>query len=195
MAIYTTLRQVQNEIKEGKTNCVQVVDYYLQQIEKSEHLNAYVEVFEDEARRKAAELDKKYRKNPESAGRLFGAVISLKDVICYEGHEVSAAATILRGFKSLFSATAVERILAEDAIIIGRTNCDQFAMGSDNTNSVYGSVLNAADETRVPGGSSGGAAVSVQATTGRRSRHVAAAPALRRAGRRGRSPGPAARAA
>ena len=124
-----------------------------------------MEVFEDEARRKAAELDKKYRKNPQSAGRLFGAVISLKDVICYEGHEVSAAATILREFTSLFSATAVERILAEDAIIIGRTNCDQFAMGSDNTNSIYGPTLNADDQTLVPGGSSGGSAVAVQADT------------------------------
>ena len=165
MAKYTTLSQIQKEIKDGKTNCVQLVDYYLQQIEKTEHLNAYIEVFEDEARRRAAELDKKYRKNPETAGRLFGAVISLKDVICYDGHEVSAAADILRGFKSQFSATAVERILAEDAIIIGRTNCDQFAMGSDNTNTIYGAVLNADDPTLVPGGSSGGSAVAVQADT------------------------------
>lgn len=165
MAKYTTLRQIQNEIKEGKTNCVHLVDYYLQQIEKTENLNAYVEVFEDEARHRAAELDKKYRKNPESVGRLFGAVISLKDVICYEGHEVSAASKILRGFKSQFSATAVERILAEDAIIIGRTNCDQFAMGSDNTNTIYGATLNYDDPSLVPGGSSGGSAVAVQADT------------------------------
>ncbi|MBL7817242.1 MAG: Asp-tRNA(Asn)/Glu-tRNA(Gln) amidotransferase subunit GatA [Saprospiraceae bacterium] len=165
MAKYTTLGQIQKDIKDGKTNCVQLVDYYLQQIEKNEHLNAYCEVFEDEARHRAAELDKKYRKDPHSVGRLFGAVISLKDVICYAGHEVTAAATILRGFKSLFSATAVERILAEDAIIIGRTNCDQFAMGSDNTNSIYGAVLNADDPSLVPGGSSGGSAVAVQADT------------------------------
>ena len=78
---------------------------------------------------------------------------------------MSAAAEILRGFKSQFSATAVERILAEDAIIIGRTNCDQFAMGGDNTNSIYGAVLNADDPSLVPGGSSGGSAVAVQAET------------------------------
>ncbi len=165
MAKYTTLRQIQSDIKEGKTNCVQLVDYYLQQIEKTENLNAYVEVFEEEARHRAAELDKKYRKNPDAVGRLFGAVISIKDVICYAGHEVTAASTILRGFKSLFSATAVERILAEDAIIIGRTNCDQFAMGSDNTNSIYGPTLNYDDPSLVPGGSSGGSAVAVQADT------------------------------
>ena len=98
-------------------------------------------------------------------GRLFGAVISIKDVICYADHEVTAASKILSGFKSAFNATAIERLLKEDAIIIGRTNCDQFAMGSDNTNSVYGVVRNAADDTRVAGGSSGGAAVSVQADT------------------------------
>ena len=165
MPKYASLSQIQAEIQAGKTTCVQLVEYYLQRIEATKHLNAYVEVFAEEALARALVLDKKYKAHPESVGKLFGAIISLKDVICYEGHEVTAGSKILRGFRSLFSATAVERVLAEDAIIIGRTNCDQFAMGSDNTNSVYGSVLNAADETRVPGGSSGGAAVSVQADT------------------------------
>jgi aspartyl-tRNA(Asn)/glutamyl-tRNA(Gln) amidotransferase subunit A len=165
MSKYTSLSQIQADIKLGKTSCVQLVEHYLQRIEATKHLNAYVEVFAEEVLAHALILDKKYKAHPESVGKLFGAVISIKDVICYEGHEVTAGSKILRGFHSVFSATAVERILAEDALIIGRTNCDQFAMGSDNTNSVYGSVLNAADETRVPGGSSGGAAVSVQADT------------------------------
>ncbi len=165
MPKYTTLKAVQTDLREGKTTCLQLVDHYLQQIEKSEALNIYVEVFEDEAMHRARELDKKYRKNPDSIGRLFGAVVSLKDVICYADHEVTAGSQILKGFRSVFSATVVERILAEDAIIIGRTNCDQFAMGSDNTNTIYGAVRNAADPERVAGGSSGGAAVSVQADT------------------------------
>ncbi len=165
MPKYTTLTAVQADIHAGKTSCVQLVDYYLQQIEKSESLNIYIEVFADEAIHRAIELDKKYRRNPDSIGRLFGAIVSLKDVICYADHEVTAGSQILRGFRSVFSATAVERILAEDAIIIGRTNCDQFAMGSDNTNTIYGAVRNAADAERVAGGSSGGAAVSVQADT------------------------------
>jgi aspartyl-tRNA(Asn)/glutamyl-tRNA(Gln) amidotransferase subunit A len=165
MPKYTTLKAVQTDLHEGKTTCLQLVDHYLQQIEKSENLNIYVEVFEDEAMHRARELDKKYRKNPDSVGRLFGAIVSLKDVICYADHEVTAGSLILKGFRSVFSATAVERILAEDAIIIGRTNCDQFAMGSDNTNTIYGAVRNAADAERVAGGSSGGAAVSVQADT------------------------------
>lgn len=87
----------------------------------------------------------------------------MKDVICYKEHQVSAASNILKNFTSIYSATAVEKLLAEDAIIIGRTNCDEFAMGSTNENSSYGKVLNALDETRTPGGSSGGSAVAVQA--------------------------------
>jgi aspartyl-tRNA(Asn)/glutamyl-tRNA(Gln) amidotransferase subunit A len=165
MPKYSTLKAVQTDLRDGKTTCLQLVDHYLQQIEKSDALNIYVEVFEDEVLHRARELDKKYRKDPDLVGRLFGAVVSLKDVICYADHEVTAGSQILKGFRSVFSATAVERILAEDAIIIGRTNCDQFAMGSDNTNTIYGAVRNAADSERVAGGSSGGAAVSVQADT------------------------------
>ncbi len=165
MPKFSSLQKVQAHIKAGTLTCAEVVEYYLSKIEETRDLNAYVEIFADETRERARALDKKYQANPDSVGCLFGAVVSLKDVICYADHEVTAASKILRGFKSTFSATAVERILAEDAIIIGRTNCDQFAMGSDNSNSVYGVVRNAADPTRVAGGSSGGSAVSVQADT------------------------------
>ena len=165
MPKYTNLAQVQADIKSGKTSILQVVEHYLYRIEETQHLNAYIEVYADEAVEKAIELDKKMRHHPDRMGRLYGSVISIKDVLCYAGHEVTAASKILRGFKSVFTATAIERLLAEDAIIIGRTNCDQFAMGSDNTNTVYGVVRNAADENRVAGGSSGGAAVAVQADT------------------------------
>lgn len=157
-----SLEAIQKALAENKISCEELVRSYLQQIEATKHLNAYVEVFGDEAIERAKKLDARYAEDPEAVGKLFGAVVSIKDVICYEGHQVTAAAKILEGFKSLFSATAVERLLAEDAIIIGRTNCDQFAMGSDNTNSIYGPVRNAADASRVAGGSSGGAAVSVQ---------------------------------
>ena len=84
-------------------------------------------------------------------------------MICYKDHRLSASSNILKNFTSVYSATAVERLIAEDAIIIGRLNCDEFAMGSTNENSAYGNVLNAIDETRIPGGSSGGSAVAVQA--------------------------------
>ncbi|MFN7118953.1 MAG: Asp-tRNA(Asn)/Glu-tRNA(Gln) amidotransferase subunit GatA, partial [Saprospiraceae bacterium] len=162
---YNSLQQVQTSLHAGETTLVKIVQYYLSQIEKTRDLNAYVEVFAEEALQKAQALDDQYRRNPASVGRLWGMVISIKDVLCYQDHAVTAGSKILEGFTSLFSATAVERLLAEDAIIIGRTNCDEFAMGSTNENSHYGPVKNAADPTKVPGGSSGGAAVSVQSDT------------------------------
>ena len=169
MPKYKSLAQVQSELLAGSTTCRALVEYYLSQAEQHQHLNAYVELWPEEALAKADELDKRleaYRLNPaHKPGKLFGAVVSLKDNICYAGHQMTAASKILEGFSSLYSATAVERILAEDAIIIGRTNCDQFGMGSSNENSVYGPVLHAEDPSRVPGGSSGGAAVSLQADT------------------------------
>lgn len=165
MPKYTTLQQIQSAIQNGETTLEATVAYYLSRIEATQNLNAYVEVFNEEALQRARELDAKFQENPDAVGRLFGMVISIKDVLCYKDHKVTAASKILDGFESLFSATAVERLLAEDAIIIGRTNCDEFAMGSTNENSHYGATKNAADPTKVPGGSSGGAAVSVQADT------------------------------
>lgn len=162
---YQSLTAVQLDLKKGLITFEELVEYYLNQIENTRDLNAYVEVYEKEALKRASELDKKYKENPESVGKLFGMVVAIKDVICYKDHEVTAASKILEGFTSLFSATAIERILHEDAIIIGRVNCDQFAMGSTNENSIYGAVRNAANKNHVAGGSSGGSAVAVQADT------------------------------
>lgn len=165
MPRYTALSQVQTAMADGELNCEQLVQYYLQQIEQQRHLNAYVEVYEEEALERARELDERHQRSPGEMGRLYGMVLSHKDVICYAGHGVRAGSKILQGFDSLYSATALERLLAEDAIFIGRANCDEFAMGSSNETSHYGPVRNAADPERVPGGSSGGSAVSVQADT------------------------------
>ena len=95
--------------------------------------------------------------------QLHGVIVALKDVICYRGHKVSASSKILEGFTSIYNATVVEKLLLEEAIIIGLNNFDEFAMGSSNENSAFGNVLNAKDNSRVPGGSSGGSAVAVQA--------------------------------
>ena len=138
-----------------------MVKYYLKNIEEKSHLNAFLEVWGDEALLRAAEIDAKVKAG--SAGRLAGTVIALKDNLSYKNHKVSASSKILEGFESLYSATVIERLLDEDAIFIGRTNCDEFAMGASNENSAYGLVKNAADESKVPGGSSGGSAVAVQA--------------------------------
>jgi len=159
---YPTIRAIQQSLKQGATTVETLVGTYLQRIKAQKHLNVYLEVFADEAREQSLKLDKKL-KNGESTGKLFGIVIAIKDNICYQQHTVSAGSKILEGFTSLYSSTVVQRLLAEDAIIIGRTNCDEFAMGSSNENSAYGPVLNALDNSRVPGGSSGGSAVAVQA--------------------------------
>jgi aspartyl-tRNA(Asn)/glutamyl-tRNA(Gln) amidotransferase subunit A len=151
-----------SQLRDGSTSCIQAVDFFLDAIEEKKHLNAFVRVYAEEARTKAALLDEA-RRAGKPTGRLHGVVIAIKDVICYKDHPVTAASAILKNFTSVYNATAVERLLQEEAIIIGHTNCDEFAMGSTNENSAYGPTLNALDESRVPGGSSGGSAVAVQA--------------------------------
>lgn len=165
MPKYTNLQEIQHAIHKGETTVTGIVEYYLGRIRETESLNAYVEVYEQEALERAKDLDERRRQHPARMGRLSGMVLSLKDVICQKDHAVTAGSKILEGFESLFNATAVQRLLDEDAIIIGRVNCDEFAMGSTNETSVYGPVRNAADPDKVPGGSSGGSAVAVQADT------------------------------
>lgn len=151
-----------DDIQSGKRSCVELAEYYLSNIKSNSTLNAFLEVYEEEVLERASALDSKI-KNGEKTGRLAGMFIGLKDNLCYKDHRVSASSKILEGFVSQYTATAVQRLLDEDAIIIGRLNCDEFAMGASNENSAYGPVLNAADNSKVSGGSSGGSAVAVQA--------------------------------
>lgn len=137
---------------------MQAVRHFISAIQQQSHLNSFIEVFADEALARAEKLDAQKIK-----GKLHGVVIGLKDNLCYKGHKVSASSGILQNFTSLYSATVVERLLAEGAIIIGRQNCDEFGMGSTNENSFYGSVVNPIDNSRVSGGSSGGSAAAVKA--------------------------------
>lgn len=155
---FTSIEHYQTDLHNGRTTCAQAVRHFLSRIEQHQSLNAFVEVFADEALARAEELDRSEKK-----GRLHGVVIGIKDNICYKGHKLSASSGILQDFTSVYSATAVERLLQEGAIIIGRQNCDEFGMGSTNENSVYGPVLNPINPAHVPGGSSGGSAASVKA--------------------------------
>ncbi len=159
-----TLKDLQETLEQGMISCASVVRYYLDRIEATKDLNIYVAVYAEEALARAAELDRRLVQGGPR-GRLFGAVLSHKDVIAYAGHGLSAASKMLEGFESVYSATAIERVLAEDAILIGRVNCDEFAMGSTNEHSVYGPTKNGAKPDRVPGGSSGASAVAVQMAT------------------------------
>jgi aspartyl-tRNA(Asn)/glutamyl-tRNA(Gln) amidotransferase subunit A len=158
---FSTIHHLQNDLKSGSTTCKTLVEQAVSEIAEKKRINAFLEVFEKSALEQATLVDAKIKAG--TAGKLAGVIVGLKDNICYKGHKVSASSKILEGFESLYSATVVERLLAEDAIIIGRLNCDEFAMGSSNENSAYGNVLNPLNENCVPGGSSGGAAAAVAA--------------------------------
>lgn len=162
---YNSFDSIQSEISSGNLTATKLVSDYLTAIEHTKSLNIYVEVFADEAKQRAKELDQKYSNDPNSVGRLYGMVISIKDVICYKDHQVTGGSKILAGFESLYTATALQRLLDEDVIVIGSVNCDEFAMGSANENSAYGPTVNGIGKNRVPGGSSGASAVSVQVHT------------------------------
>lgn len=163
MSTHTNLIDLQRNLYNGTQTCVARVSHFLQNIETKKHLNAYLSVFDNEALERARLIDDKIKQG--TAGKLAGLVVGIKDVLAYENHPLQASSKILNGFVSKFTATAVERLLQEDAIIIGRQNCDEFAMGSSNESSAFGPVLNDLDNTRVPGGSSGGSAVAVMADT------------------------------
>jgi len=160
--IYRSLKVLQDDLRSGKTSCTEQVQLYLQRIEDHKHLNAFIEVFESTALARAAELDAALQAGHMS-GKLFGLVIGIKDNIVYTGHASTSGSKILSGFVSPYSATVVDRLLAEGAIIIGRLNCDEFAMGSTNESSYYGPVKNPVNPEYVPGGSSGGSAAAVAA--------------------------------
>jgi aspartyl-tRNA(Asn)/glutamyl-tRNA(Gln) amidotransferase subunit A len=159
--MYRSLAETREALVSGNQTIEGLTRHYIQEIHNNSHLNAFLEVFEENALEQARRADQK--RSTGKPGRLSGMVIGIKDNLCYKDHQVSASSRILEGFTSLYTATAVERLIAEDAVIIGRLNCDEFAMGSSNENSAFGNVLNPLDNTLVPGGSSGGSAVAVAA--------------------------------
>jgi len=159
---FNTIKDYHAALIAGQTSCIQAVDFYLNQINQHQHLNSFLEVFSEEAKLRANQLDAS-RANEKPLGKLHGVVVGIKDVLCYNEHKVSAASKILENYTAVYSATAIQHLLDHGAIIIGRQNCDEFAMGSSNENSAYGPVKNALDISRVPGGSSGGSAVAIQA--------------------------------
>ena len=161
MKKYSSLKEIQTLISQKQLTLPDLLAYYFKQIEQNEHLNAFNEVFFLSAEVQAKAVQQKIEDG--TAGKLAGMVIGIKDNICYEGHIVTASSKMLEGFVSPYSSTVVQRLLQEDAVIIGRLNCDEFAMGGSNETSYYGVAKNAANPELVPGGSSGGSAVAVQA--------------------------------
>jgi len=158
---YASLGSVRSAVNDGTLTLTDLTEHYLTRIEQTRDHNIFLETYAEEALKRAGEVQKKLLDG--TGGKLAGMVVALKDNICFAGHKVGAASQILEGFETLYNATAVERMLAEDAIFIGRVNCDEFAMGGSNENSAYGPVKNPINQEYVPGGSSGGSAAAVAA--------------------------------
>lgn len=157
--MYQNFSEVKQALSSGKS-VLDIAEGYLSTIEAGKDLNIFLEVFDD-VREEAKRVDEKVKNG--TAGKLAGMVIGIKDNICYKNHRITASSKILGNFESLFTATALQRLLDQDAIVIGRLNCDEFAMGSSNENSAFGPVKNPLNPSKVPGGSSGGSAAAVAA--------------------------------
>lgn len=156
------INTIVSDIKSGKTTAREQVEKSLKAAEDNKELNSLLEIFADEALAKADEIDSKI-KNGESVGRLAGVPYVAKDNFLTKIGHTTAAAKILANFQSPINATAIEKIDAEDAILIGKANLDAFAHGGSTENSAFGATHNAVDFERVAGGSSGGSAVAVAA--------------------------------
>ena len=159
---FVDLATVREDLLSQKISAIDLVEFYLNKAKTEDRFNAFLELFNSSALESAAALDKKINSG-EAIGELAGAIIGLKDNLCFKDHKVGASSKILDGFTSLYTATAVQNLINQGAIILGRLNCDEFAMGSSNENSAYGVVKNPIDTSLVPGGSSGGSAASVAA--------------------------------
>lgn len=137
------------------------MEEHLSVISRRESLNAFISVFNDDAVQQAAGIDAKLRNG--NAGPLAGMVIAVKDVLCMEGKVTTCGSKMLKDFTSLYDATVIKRLRNADAVFIGKTNMDEFAMGSSGENSAFGPTKHPLDEQRVPGGSSSGSCVAVAA--------------------------------
>ena len=158
---HPTFDSTRRELQAGVTSVERVTEGFLAAIEKGKRLNAFLSVFHQRALDKARAIDRKLVSG--DAGRLAGMVIAVKDVLAMKGERVTCASKMLEHYVAPYNATAVARLESEDAVVIGKTNMDEFAMGSSTENSAFGPVLNPVDESRVPGGSSGGSCVAVAA--------------------------------
>jgi aspartyl-tRNA(Asn)/glutamyl-tRNA(Gln) amidotransferase subunit A len=157
-----TITDARNKILAGACTLSELVEEYFSVIEeKNADLNAFVYLNKADALQQAEAIQAKIEQGTH--GRLMGAIMGIKDVICEKGKPTTCASEILGDFHSVYDATVIERLRAEDAIFIGRLNMDEFAMGSTNEYSRYGVAKNPHDLTKVPGGSSGGSAVAVAA--------------------------------
>ena len=157
-----TINTLRTSVLSGETTAADVCEDYLARIDSVDgDLNAFTAVLAESARKQAEQVDKHrdaWRNRP-----LLGVPVTIKDVICSKGEPTTGASRILEGFRSPYDATVVRKLRDAGAVIIGKTNCDEFAMGSSTEHSAYGVTRNPWDRNRIPGGSSGGAAAAVSA--------------------------------
>ena len=156
-----SIKEIVAGIKNKSFTCQHILDYFIKRCERYRDLNAVIEIYGN-AMELAKKLDKKIAEG-KSVGKLAGVPVLIKDNILYQGKKMSCASAFMKDFVAPYSATVVEKLLKEDAIIFGRTNMDEFAMGGSCENSIYGACHNAYDKSKVAGGSSGGSAVAVAA--------------------------------
>ncbi len=156
-----SIAQLRTEIQDKRTTLPEAVESYLEAAEKRPEINAFTALYRDEVRKKAEVIQSKIEKG--SAGSMAGAIMGIKDIISEKGKQVTCASQILKPFEGVYNATVIERLKAEDALFIGRTNMDEFGMGSSNENSIFGPARNPHDTSKVTGGSSGGSAAAVAA--------------------------------
>lgn len=155
--------QLHREFMDGKLSAEEIVSFYLDRIEQyNEQTGAFITVFKEKALQKAKELDQR-KSQGESLGKLAGIPIAVKDNILVKGDLTTCASKILENYQAPYNSSFVQELINEDAIIVGKTNLDQFGMGSSNENSYFGNSYNPWDLKRTPGGSSGGSAAAVAA--------------------------------
>lgn len=159
---FSDFSQIQESLATGDTTLPEIVQHYINNIEqRNDEINAIVSIDKDAALQQAKEIQGRIEEG--SAGKLAGMVISVKDLICERDKPTTCASNILSDFESVYDATVIERLQNEDAILMGRLNMDEFAMGSSTENTIYGPARNPADPSKVTGGSSGGSAAAVAA--------------------------------
>ena len=156
-----SLKQLSHALNHGKLSSVELTQHYLKQIQKHKDLNAFITLDEEHALHEAQKADQELKKGHGKI--LTGIPMALKDLFCTKRMPTTCASKMLEHFRSPYEATITGKLLEQGSILIGKTNMDEFAMGSSNENSYFGAVKNPWDKKRVPGGSSGGSAAAVAA--------------------------------
>ena len=159
---FLNIIQVKQGLRNKDFSCLDLINHYFNKIKSQNNLNSFITLDKDKALEQARQVDKKIIQGKELES-LEGVPVAIKDIILTKGLKTTAASKILANYIPPYDATVVSRLKDAGAIILGKANCDEFAMGSSNENSAFGPVKNPWNKQAVPGGSSGGSAAAVAA--------------------------------